>query len=339
MRRAVLVIGICVSIAAVLVFYKGASATDVVKIRWLLPHGPKELFAAAESRFAERLISESEGTMTFVGTVLPREIGLKKGEHQRMQALDDGLVQMTSDFAQHLGQYYEAFDIVSLPFLFESYDEAEAFFASERSDELLEAIAQNTPYRALGFTMSGGMRIVASTNEPVRIPTDLKSRRVAVSFGGALSNAIIRAFGAEPVVVPVLEEDAGSIADYDIDAFETTYNRIPRFLESDPTLITSVTETNHVLALTVVIVKRDFFESLTAEQQALLKSAVKEAAALERADTIRSESRAKQALLESGATIITLSASERDAFKIALQDVRTSFADTHGERLMGYFKK
>jgi TRAP-type C4-dicarboxylate transport system substrate-binding protein len=199
--------------------------------------------------------------------------------------------------------------VLMRPYLFSSYEEAEAVYDGAVGKKILDAITERTNARALAFTYSGGFMIVQSNTQSFTTASDFKNKRIA-TINGSTSGENISALGAEAVVLPIGDysnkELNQMVGEYD--GVETTYTRLtgatPRF----------ITETNHSLLITAVLVDKTFFSSLSLSEQTALQEAATIAARAERQESRALAAKNKQALIDSGTRISTLSPSARDEF-------------------------
>jgi TRAP-type C4-dicarboxylate transport system substrate-binding protein len=212
-----------------------------------------------------------------------------------------------------------------MPFLFDSYEEVEMAFATGAAETLLADFSAATPVHALAYTLSGGLRLVASA-EPITTLADIEGLRIATA-GGPVAEAIWKSVGAIPVA-----SDSPEAAD--ADAVETTYARLTDTVGSRSELTRYIAETNHSLFLTTLVANDIFYDSLTPEEQQALVRAANTAAAVERADAIALNESTKSALAKEGSAITVLGETEREAFKNASASVYDAFAPIFDSRIL-----
>lgn len=319
-----------IGLAAYAIFFHEATGSDASgeprTVTWLLSHQPTDVFARAADVFDETLQRESAGTLSLV-LMKPEDIGVEKGDvpHAKvLEQLNAGTADMASVYTIPLGDDYEDFRMLNLPFLFNSYEEANA---SLDGGALSILDTRMDHVRGLAFTMSGGFRIIASKNTDIRTMSDLKGKRIATS-GGLIAEATLTALGAIPV--PLDLEGGGSRDFASIDGVETTYARLSTSLGSDTAFTTHINETNHSTFLTTIIASDAFFDSLTSVEQAALISAARAAANIERQDSIALNATVKEALRAKGSTINELSSESRNEFvnatKVVYQEFMSRFS-------------
>jgi TRAP-type C4-dicarboxylate transport system substrate-binding protein len=148
-------------------------------VRWLLAHEPADVYARAIDVFAKEIEKESDGRMR-LETVTPSQLGIagQAGHEEILQLLESGAVELSSTFGVANGTNDVRFWAWQLPFLFENYSEVEAAFDSTVGEQLLAGLGENAPFRALAYTLSGGLRVIASSHE-LRSIEDLRGLRCA----------------------------------------------------------------------------------------------------------------------------------------------------------------
>jgi C4-dicarboxylate-binding protein DctP len=95
-----------------------------------------------------------------------------------------------------------------------------------------------------------------------------------------------------------------------------------------------VTISNHGYLAYAFLFSDEFFQSLTPEQQEILTSAARDAAAIERQETVDRETGVIEKIEASGTTVNYLTEAESQAFAEALQPVHVQFAYKIGRDLM-----
>lgn len=312
----------------------GALASpERIEIRWLLPHPSKSLFDNATTTLA-RILEKEGNNIRFKESLVVTDIGIKPTSHQFMQFVDTEPAGIVSDYVGHLsGMDNPGYSVLDLPFLFKDYKTATDFLDGPGGKELLDQLSASSSYKALAFSMSGGMRLFVSRDKNIRQAKDLKGLRVYTGFGGKTIVSTLKAFGTKPSFDSDVEFYATPELLKDYDLVETTYSRVPLLFRSAPDFAKYVIETNHSLALTVMIVSRAFYDSLSEQNKRALEMAAHEAARIEKQDSILSETAAREQARKAGVTVITLSPEERATFEAAAQLVRKELDPEYKEFL------
>jgi TRAP-type transport system periplasmic protein len=312
-----------VAASAYVLFADGREGEERPKeVRWLLSHKPTDVFTRAAEVFKDTLEKESGGALT-LSVLEPEDIGITgPGDisHERVrEALSRGEADIASVYTVALGKTIPDIAALSLPFLFASYDEAQAAL----DGAALDALPQTGELRGLAFTMSGGFRVLASRDMRAERMEDFAGKRIATS-GGDIAEATIAAFGAIPVP---LDLEAGPVDTSSVDAVETTYARLSAVLPSGSEYTRSVIETNHSVFLTAIVAHGPFFDSLSDGERSALLTASRAAARVEREDSIALNASVKADLTERGSAVQELSAETRKEMIEAAQSVYEAFKD------------
>jgi TRAP-type C4-dicarboxylate transport system substrate-binding protein len=336
-QRGVLIGASVVLVGALLLFWSSSSAQngleqpEQVEVRWLLSHQPTDVFTRSAQVFADELAKESDGTMV-LRVLLPEDVGAGPGDVPYAEVLEQfasGSAELASAYTIALGHEQPAFWALNLPFLFSSYEETGPVLDGPAGKEILGTLTGSV--RALAFTMSGGFRIIASKNTAVKTLKDLEGKRIATS-GGPVAEATLRALGAIPV--PLAMETGKTLDGASLDGAETTYARLSSVVGSNTEYLKYINETNHSLFLTAIVVRSDFYDSLSSAQQQALQHAAQKAAEVERADSITLNEETKRQLAESGSVVTELPSSVRDAFREETDVVYADLASVLGKELV-----
>jgi TRAP-type C4-dicarboxylate transport system substrate-binding protein len=146
----------------------------------------------------------------------------------------------------------------------------------------------------------------------------------------------MRVLGAD-IFVCETEDTRAHIIEGDCDGGETVYSRI--YPLGQNTVSKSVLDTKHSLFLTTMIMRDDFWKTLSPEVQAVIKDAAIKAGRREREVTIQDGEDAKQQLVADGIDVIELSKEETAEWKHKAQAVYEKFEPTFSPGLIDKIKK
>lgn len=296
-------------------------------ITWMLPHQNQRYFDRATSTFDEVLRAQSGGALHLSRTVYPKDLGVEPTDHFTMKLLTDNRVQLVSDYLEHDSAHVSKLNALALPYVFESYDDALAFLDSPYADNVLRLLEEKTEFKALAFTMSGGMKVFVAP-ERIDSPDDLQGKRIWSYFFGGPQIATLTALGATPVFSAIHETSPDPEFLKTVDGVETTYSRILLLVRNAPWFGKYVVDTNHSLSLTLLVVSKEYFNGLTKKQQGALVAAAKEAAKVEKADTVKQEGLIRAELESRGVRVVRLTAAQKESFRKATASVNTAYEDT-----------
>jgi TRAP-type C4-dicarboxylate transport system substrate-binding protein len=146
-----------------------------------------------------------------------------------------------------------------------------------------------------------------------------------------------RVLGGVDVFVCETEDTRAHIIEGDCEGGETVYSRIYPLGQNDVTK--SVIDSKHSLFLTTMIMRDDFWKTLSPEVQAVIKDASIKAGRREREVTIQDGEDAKQQLVADGIDVIELSQEETAEWKSKAQAVYEKFEPTFSPGLIDKIKK
>lgn len=259
-------------------------------IRWVLYHEPIELFLRTATAFAEELTKLTNGNINVEIYTLD-EFAKKFDKTAGLEPIawmQNGDIEMTQLHVAHIGAWHSPdFFALEMPFLFNSHDHATRVLEGSIGTGMLTGLEAKTPVRGLAFTYSGGYRVMAVDRE-VKTAEELKGLTL-VTGHNPVQIETAEAFGC--IAVPVNHHDHVNNPNKDTsknlngnNAIETTIPRYEREAKSEKHIY--VSNTKHSMYLTSIIIAKEFFSSLTEEEQSSVQAAALYASRLERQWTV-----------------------------------------------------
>ena len=192
------------------------------------------------------------------------------------------------------GGPFDTFDpvvrVINYPFLFKDHDQADRILDGPLGDEILKSL-ENSGFKGLCFS-ENGFRNLTNSKRAVTGPDQVKGLKIRV-MSSALHKAIWQALGANPTPMPwpiYTELEQGVI---DGQENPLWVMEVYKFYE----IQTYMTLTRHVYSPHINVASLNWFNSLPAEDQALITDAAKEAARFQRRDN-REKNAGRLALLK-----------------------------------------
>lgn len=310
--RAALILGLFA-----LVPLQAEAAEPKYKIRWIIEHGPESLIKEATDRFANTLRKESKGEIGVEVTLA--KIGYEKdamSPRVALQKVAANEFQMGQIYAAAIGEMDSRFWVFDLPFRFENYKQVSKALDGAVGQEILDGLVVKTgSVRGLAFTYSGGLRIVLTNGKAIEKASDFASLKIA-TYNSPVSKAVMEHLRAVPANIPKIDIPA-AMEKGSIDGFESTYTRIGSAGEEK--MFQVLNETNHSVHLTAFVINDEFFRSLPAKYQALVRKTAREVALIERRVALDDGAATKARLAKNGTTVMKLSAA-------ALKELRSQTA-------------
>jgi TRAP-type C4-dicarboxylate transport system substrate-binding protein len=256
------------------------------KIRWLLYHTPVELFIRTAEAFSEKITELTNGNIEI--EIIPLEdydqhVATQGEQFSPIALMQSGDIEMSQINTSRIGTWNTPdFFALELPFLFSDHDHATRVLDGEIGMGMLGRLSQTTPMRGLAFTYSGGYRVIAS-DKIINNVEDLAGLKVAV-FSMPILHDIVKSFGCEPMVVSNRENSQEERAKRHLASLQTT---LPRYqVEADAEVQKYVTNTQHSMYLTSIVISANFWDTLSIEEQAAMTEASQYSSKLERAWSI-----------------------------------------------------
>jgi TRAP-type C4-dicarboxylate transport system substrate-binding protein len=261
--------------------------TQPRKIRWLLEHEPVELFLRTAQEFDKRIRALTNNEIqveTYTNKQYQEAFGTSKEMTDAVLLMHAGDIEMTQTQVVNIGTWYcPDFFALEMPYLFDSHDHATRVLDGKIGKGLLDSIEKNASAKGLAFTYSGGYRVFASS-EPITNAEDLKGLSCVTDLS-AVRIDTARAFGFSIVPYRIANQEVGQhlVQDEIYTATQTRETTLPRYeAEAYHAGHRHIGVTNHSMFLTSILINKDFFASLTDEQQAAINQVALEVAKIER---------------------------------------------------------
>ncbi len=285
------------------------------KIKWLIGHEPIDYFVAVAECFAEEVNKRTDGAfeveiLSLTDYANKYNGGKRITKEDLMQMLDDGTVEMSHTYTTWLADYNKDLHALDLPFLFSDHDHADRVLEGEIGTELLASIEKVSNTRGLGFTYSGGYRIVPANFRAPSIDA-FKGKDVRVSKS-PVAEDVFKLLGANPKDIR-LEDMNEHVKNGDIEAGESTFVRVlPLDQHKD---FKYVNDTGHSLFLTSIIANKDWMNQFDLETQKIMADAAFIASRKERRFSVEDEPRIQGQLAEEKVEVVRMNPEEIAKFK------------------------
>ncbi|SDO27893.1 TRAP transporter substrate-binding protein [Vreelandella arcis] len=254
--------------------------------------------------FAEQVAERTDGRIT-VEVYPDSQLG---GEREMVEATQFGDIEMTAPSVGVLANFDKSLEVFDFPFIFEDADTAHEVLDSELGDEMLAGLA-DSGLVALGWG-ENGFRNLAMTDGTVRVPEDMEGVKLR-TMQVPMHIAYWESIGAAPTPLS-FPEVFTSLQQGVVDGVENPYELLYSARLTEPA--NYLTETRHIYDPEVLLINKDFYESLSDEDQEIIQSAadaaIDEIRSLKEnvSDEIRAEIEA------AGGTVTDLTEEERQAW-------------------------
>jgi len=248
-------------------------------------------------------------------------------DNQVLEAMLQGDVQMAAPSLSKFEQFTKVFRIFDLPFMFKNINAVDEFQNSETGQAMKESMTRRG-LLGLAFWHNGMKQM--SANVPLISPSDANGLKFRVMSSDVLV-AQMKAIGGAPQKM-AFSEVYGGLQQGVVDGQENTWSNIygKKFFEVQD----GITETNHGIIDYLVVTSVDWLDSLDADVRDQFLTILKEVTELRNAESFAVNQANRQAIIDAGGTIRTLSAAERQAWVDVMKPVWDQFSDDVGQDMI-----
>lgn len=324
--------------------FSNASAKMVIKFGHVAPtfHGQ----SVGVDHFAKYVEEKSNGEIE----VRTYPMGQLGGERSMAEQVQSGTLQMAAITCAVLSNFVPQAAVIPLPFVFPDRRTAYAVLDSEIRD-LLFSYFPAKGFVALGFT-ENEFRDLTNSKRPVRKPEDLKGLKIRLMESPVYLDTF-RQMGVNPVPMPfpeVYNALQQGVIDGQDNPFYTSI--LMKFTEVNK----FATITNHILTECPIIANLDWWNSLPAKYQKIIREAAYETEVVNRGHTMQDKLSMRvmakkdpktgkvipgpsvyDVARKQGVQIIELTPAEREAFKKAMSPVYKKYREIVGPELFDAF--
>jgi len=235
-----------------------------------------------------------------------------------LEALLQGDVNLAAPSLSKFEKFTKQFRIFDLPFMFEDIEAVDAFQASDAGQALLNSM-ERRGLQGLTFWHNGMKQM--SANVPLMSPADAEGLKFRVMSSEVLV-AQMEAIGGTPQKM-AFSEVYGSLQTGVVDGQENVWSNIygKKFFEVQD----GTTETNHGVIDYLVVTSVDWLDSLDADVRDQFLTILSEVTEQRNAESFAVNQANKQAIIDAGGEVRTLTPEERQAWVDAMKPVWDQF--------------
>lgn len=246
-------------------------------------------------KFAEEVEKRSDGSMII--TVYPNSV--LGGDRELLESCKDGDIPFVVQNTAPQVSFLKDTAVFDIPAVFETIEEVREHVDDPKFLELIGQVYREGGYELLGYA-DQGFRVM-TTNKKVESVSDFKGQKIR-TMENSYHIAYWKALGASPTPMTFSEVYIG-LQQGTIDAQENPYEVIVsnKLYEQQKYVV----ETNHLPHLISLIVSEDFFNSLTKEQQQIIREAAETAKQYAREQSDERIASRRETIENSGTEILT----------------------------------
>jgi TRAP-type C4-dicarboxylate transport system substrate-binding protein len=297
-------------------------------INWVLAHEPYHVFIEAAQSFADEVAEETHGEyqinvidLNEWNAIAQANLSVHTTDREKIIGLvDTGVIDMATVYASTLGRIDRDMYALTMPFLFDSDEQARGVIDGAVGQHMLAKVADNSGIRGLAFTYSGGFRIVPS-NRQIETVGDFASMNIGCG-NNPVAVETFKAVGATPVPM-YIEDLEASLESGRVDGGETTYTRF--FVLGHDRQTSHINDNEHSLFLTSLIINQQLWLSLGERTQGIFARAAMRAAQIERDHSLADNVLIQKRAAEQGIPTVRMTQSEKARFISATAGLYTKF--------------
>lgn len=280
-------------------------------------------------RFGEILEKKTDGRYEI--RVYPNEQLSGGNSSKAVELLSSGAIEMTVNSNIIYSVLDNRFDVLSLPFLFENYDQAFETLEGEGGEAIREVLLEKNII-GLGYFANGFRQL--TTNKPIYGPEDVQGLRLRVP-GMNMYVSWFSHIGADPLAMN-FSEVFTSLQQGTIDGQENPLDLI------DTSKIYEVqdyvTNWNYSFDAMILGINKSVWDDLPAEDQVLFQEAADEAVAFQHELLLTNEAALVEKFTESGTVVTPTEDVDLNGFKALTDQMMPQFEETYGKDFIDKFR-
>lgn len=296
-----------------------SGAANALEIKFAEIHPAGYPTVVAEETMGKKLEEASKGDITF--KMFPG--GVLGSEKEVVEQTQIGAIQMTRVSLGIVGPVVPDVNVFNMPFVFRDKEHMRKVIDGEIGQEILDKIT-NSEFNLVALAwMDGGTRNLY-TKKPVRKIEDLKGMKIRV-MGNPLFVDMMTSMGANGIAM-----DTGEIySALQTGVIDGAENNPPTMLEHNHYKNAKYyTLTGHLILPEPIVMSKETWNSLSADQQALVKKVAKEAQFEERKLWDAKSAASEEKLKADGVEFITV---DKKAFFDATAPVREKYGAQYAD--------
>ncbi|AWI76584.1 C4-dicarboxylate ABC transporter substrate-binding protein [Parazoarcus communis] len=303
-----------------------AHAEKIIKLHHLNVDDPFESTTGALVTVFKNLVEAGTGGSVKVQTFPSGQLGK---DNEVLSQVKAGLVQSGVFSVGGFASTYPMIGVLDMPFVFPDISTTYTVFDGPFGKKLGDDIEKKTGMEVLGFGDSGGFFAITNSKKAIKTPDDMKGLKIRTQTLES-HKRVISSLGGQPAAIAWAEVYTAlqtGVADGQMNPIPIV--AMAKFNEVQK----HITLTDHLFAPYVWVINRKFFDSLTPEEQIVVKNAAKSAIVANRGISriIEASSKGLPELAKT-MTVTTLTAKEKAAFRDAAQPaVKAYIVDTFGK--------
>ena len=311
------------------------------ELTWLLPHEPLRVFERSADFFKKEIEQASNGQIK-VNVVSYKDYDktLFNNPQAVLKRVQSNEVQMSQIYAHSLTDISPQFHVLDMPYLFEDDQHVERVVEGSAGKQLLAQL-NGSGVEGLGFTYSGGFKVIATRDQKLNSADDLKNMKMRMWQGHA-TPAMFKNAGVQPAPRSdakgkILPQRA--LREGHANGVETTLALLDQVTEPGLPMANQVYLSYHAVHLTGFVVSEQFMSQLPANLQQKVREIAQVASRIERKQAIDDGKQFLSEFKAAGGKVDVLPAPVKSVFKAEAEKIQAGFAKDHGTQIIDAVRK
>src|ERR1700726_2361108 len=264
------VLGLAAACAGLAIAPRAASAQQKLVLKASDVHAAGYPTVVAVEDLGKKLETATNGRLS-IQMFASMQLG---GEKEAIEQAQVGALQLARVSVGALGPVVDDLNVFNLPFLFRSTEHMEKVIDGPIGQELLDKVSNNANTRLIGLAwMDAGARSVYDTKKPIKSIDDLKGLKVRV-MGNPMFVDMMNALGGNGVAMGY-DQVFSALQTGVVDGAE---NNPPSFVfDNHYQVAKHYTLTEHLIVPEILVFSRRPWDTLSKDDQALIKKLAREA--------------------------------------------------------------
>ncbi len=295
------------------------SSGKPVTLRLGHPMAPGNNVTVGYEKFKEILEKKSNGQIK-IRIFGNTQLGSDRVTTEAAQA---GTLDLSSSSTPNLASFTKAYMVFDLPYITEPANQEKLYKALDEGDlgKYLRKVANDIGLETIMFAEYGYRNFVSAKN-PITGADDLKGMKIRTT-DSPVEVAVATALGMNPAPV-AWGETYTALQQGTVDGEGNTFSLLNDAKHSE--VLKHAMNSEHNYSMHVLLMNKDKWDSLSAEQQKLIREAAAEATAWQRKESVVLENKAWDAFKERGIVITMLNDEQKNKLKELTKPIFDEFA-------------
>jgi tripartite ATP-independent transporter DctP family solute receptor len=248
------------------------------------------------------------------------------GEKEFLEQAQVGALAMARVSVGPMGPIVPALNVFNLPYVFRDVDHMHAVIDGEIGDELLQAITDHPTAGLIGLAwMDAGTRNVYNSQHPVATMEDLQGLKIR-TMGNPMFVDMMNAMGGNGVAMG-FDQLINGLQTGVVDGAENNYPTYSTGQHYNYAKYFSTTE--HLMIPEILVFSKKVWDTLSAEDQELIRKFAKEAQLEQRELWMAKEQESLEDMKAHGTEIVEITPEEKKRFQDAMKPIWDQYGAEH----------